>query len=345
MNEKIHDVQYDTLSLLFAMAPIDDVIQSNLSGHVGNQSSDEGLQLQTSFAQAVTEAWHDDFGPSKSYLRKICKAYIETVGEANLQADDLLVLMVEMLSRCAISAIPVPEEHCYLTYRIGSPLIMDPIRIRIFPHHNDVGLRLWEAGSTLAEYIALNPATIQGQRVVELGAGVGLTGIVALAHGASHVACTDYTERSLENMRHNFQMVGSQYENNLEALYLDWTEFHENVTIGDPPSTIPGLAAVANASVLLAADVIYDRSAIPHLAEVVRVFLQSAGSSPKIALFALTMRNANTFKLFEEELVRRGISSEMVQSGDQCDDLPRLFHTYFVQPRSDVRITSLQLSA
>lgn len=49
-----------------------------------------------------------------------------------------------------------------------------------YPYHNDAGVaKVWEAGACLAEYIMHNPHLICDRNVVELGAGVGLTCLVA----------------------------------------------------------------------------------------------------------------------------------------------------------------------
>ncbi|KAK6434982.1 hypothetical protein LTR95_008837 [Oleoguttula sp. CCFEE 5521] len=63
---------------------------------------------------------------------------------------------------------------------------------RLFSHY------LWNAGLKLAELISLPRVasdgvwSVEGKRVLELGAGVGLGGIVATLAGADEVAITDY---------------------------------------------------------------------------------------------------------------------------------------------------------
>ena len=47
-----------------------------------------------------------------------------------------------------------------------------------FPHGLD-GLKLWEAGIILARYIILNVELFKEKEVLELGAGVGIGGMVA----------------------------------------------------------------------------------------------------------------------------------------------------------------------
>lgn len=58
------------------------------------------------------------------------------------------------------------------------------------------GLMLWESAIALAQHLTENPALVSGKSVLELGAGLGLTGAVAASLGA-HVTQTDHDEAAL----------------------------------------------------------------------------------------------------------------------------------------------------
>lgn len=90
---------------------------------------------------------------------------------------------------------------------------------------------------------------------------------------------------------------------------------------------------------MIAADVVYAVECIPDLVLTVEKFL-SDGNEKKIALFATTHRNKNTFSLFEKELEKRHIICDYKSQ----DGLPFIFPCYFNQPRSDVRICTMQLN-
>lgn len=144
--------------------------------------------------------------------------------------------------------------------------------------------------------------------------------------------------------------------------YLEWDEFHSQdmtkfVEAEEPNNDIQNgngsesnqymqspkasLIAAMNADVLIAADVIYDRSVIPQLVKVVRNILTSSSSvdKQKTAIFATTYRNADTFALFQKELemCSDDLDCNFIDS-DELQSMPYIFPCYYKQPRSHVRI-------
>ncbi len=62
--------------------------------------------------------------------------------------------------------------------------------------HFPFGLLLWESAVGMAQYLATEKSVCAGKRVLELGAGVGLPGLVAASLGAT-VTQTDYQQDPL----------------------------------------------------------------------------------------------------------------------------------------------------
>jgi predicted nicotinamide N-methyase len=81
------------------------------------------------------------------------------------------------------------------------------------------GVALWPASIALAHDLAESGAELRGKRILELGAGTGLPGIVASAYGA-RVVQTDRAEAALRVCRMNGERnraVGIEYR------LADWT--------------------------------------------------------------------------------------------------------------------------
>jgi len=71
---------------------------------------------------------------------------------------------------------------------------------------NSTGLGLWLAAEFMCGYLVENPDLIIGKQVLELGAGMGLPGLVSLHLGASRVLLTDGDSDVLANLRHNVNL-------------------------------------------------------------------------------------------------------------------------------------------
>jgi len=355
----------DAEDLLLAMAPSEHVFEAVRRTYADEKESDTtavSFEEQELLAKMVQSLWNKELGPSKRYLYRLVKNYIEhRIGGDSVESETLMELFIMGLSIPDAKRRPAPDDSCHVAFRIQPRNRTPLLHIRIFPHHNDIALRFWEAGAVLAEYFLENPDYVVNKRVVELGAGVGTTGLVlAGCCGASHVYCTDYTEACLVNMRHNFvinrtwleeKRQGHDMDSLITAEYLEWSAYGDK--LDDNHDLEHSLEAqvsskeveLARADVLLAADVCYDHSIIGSLVRTVRRFLtHSRKKFPnKLAIFATTIRSKATFDLFQKEVKSHGISIQLLKSGLDCNNLPLVFPMNFVQPRSDVMIYSLSL--
>lgn len=168
------------------------------------------------------------FLPSRRYIQKLLQQYITKLEECNieLQDDNLASLVCYFsMTKCS-STLPDPTSSSLVTFRIPKSNNSmksndnndtsestnnreddddDIMQIRTYPYHNDVGVaKVWEAGACLAEYIIYNPHCVKDKHVVELGAGVGLTGLIAAGFcRAKSMHMTDYTEVCLDNLSYN----------------------------------------------------------------------------------------------------------------------------------------------
>ena len=83
------------------------------------------------------------------------------------------------------------------------------------------GVALWPAAIALAHELASRAADLAGRRVLELGAGTGLPGIVAATLGA-HVVQTDRDDAALALGRSNAERNGAL---SIEHRVADWTSW------------------------------------------------------------------------------------------------------------------------
>jgi hypothetical protein len=195
--------------------------------------------------------------------------------------------------------------------------------VRVGPEFQNLGLAIWPAGIVLMQILnaALpDPALFRSVfgplaspnglefpvlRFLELGAGIGATCAPVLRWAAprSNPLCrvealylTDYQQVILDNCSFNVDTITVQLRSQfgaelpqrlpvVESKMLDWVE----------PDKTAALVAEWRPNVILAADVIYDRSVIPDLAETLKITLAAPGT---MALLIATERNQETFQMF-----------------------------------------------
>lgn len=124
--------------------------------------------------------------------------------------------------------------------------------------HLPFGLILWEAAFALADALVPRRDTIAGKTVLELGAGLGLPGIVAGQLGAQ-VVQTDCDPLALQVSRRNAELNGLAARMAHEvADWRAWTDPHQY-------------------DVVIGADICYDRDDHAHIARTLAATLAPGG--------------------------------------------------------------------
>lgn len=70
------------------------------------------------------------------------------------------------------------------------------------------GLAVWSGAEVMAEHLAENPELVRHKSVLELGAGLGLCGLVVHRLGATNVICSDGDVDVLKRLRVNLKESG-----------------------------------------------------------------------------------------------------------------------------------------
>ncbi len=123
--------------------------------------------------------------------------------------------------------------------------------------HDLYGFLLWESAVGLARHLAQQAAAVRGKQVLELGAGVGLPGLVAQAVGAT-VCQTDYQAAALALTQWNAQQNGIA---GIETFLADWRAWRH------PPRY----------DLILGADILYDATLHFYLEAIFRKNLLPGG--------------------------------------------------------------------
>lgn len=146
--------------------------------------------------------------------------------------------------------------------------------------HIPYGFLLWESAIGLARLLVRQAQQLPGQRVLELGAGVGLPGLVAQALSAE-VWQTDHERHALALAAANATQNGIT---GIHQFVADWRHWHH------PPRY----------DLILGADILYERAMHPYLEP---IFLQNLAPSGYLLLADPCRPQAFAFVA---ELERRG---------------------------------------
>lgn len=201
--------------LMLAMSRVDTVLEAFCSQHSSVEEDEEGdmgslgIDRQDEFAQMIQSCW-TDFGPSERYFKRLIMQFVRRAERnGDTIESDLLADLLARASLINTDSAPDDLESCYVSFFLDDRNEDNnedymPLKIRVFPHHNDVALRLWEAGNSLSEFFISNPDLISGKKLFELGSGCGATALaIAACCKPSKIHLTDYTEACQLNMEHN----------------------------------------------------------------------------------------------------------------------------------------------
>ncbi|HTE21142.1 MAG TPA: methyltransferase domain-containing protein, partial [Armatimonadota bacterium] len=119
------------------------------------------------------------------------------------------------------------------------------------------GVALWPSAIALAHELAARGDAFAGKRVLELGAGTGLPGMVAASLGA-HVVQTDRHELAMSVCRRNSERNGVT---DLEHHLVDWSDWRDD----DRYDWIIG------------SDILYGERMHPHLRHIFKTNLSPEG--------------------------------------------------------------------
>ncbi|KFZ52745.1 Protein FAM86A, partial [Podiceps cristatus] len=208
------------------------------------------------------------------------------------------------------------------------------------------GLVTWDAALHLAEWAIENSVVFSNRTVLELGSGIGFTGIaICKTCGPEAYIFSDNHRCVLKQLTDNIRLNGFVLEPEtthhrqtesqgreaeamnyqtpkLTVAELDWGSVTENQLLALQPD------------VVIAADVIYDPELILALIGMLqKLSTFRADRKPPEVYIASTIRNPDTYHLFQAELDKVGIGWQIIPAHSNS------IFPYDVQPN----VTILQL--
>ncbi|KAF8604009.1 hypothetical protein BDV93DRAFT_522816 [Ceratobasidium sp. AG-I] len=283
------------------------------------------------------------YPPALDYQRRAWKSIIAALEEKETEVHELIYSHFISIINTPIRQ--GPPEPSYLTYLLRRPRTCSvpaqawrrvartdnfdrdchPITIlesRTTIERGTTGLKTWRASLDLSEWILANSDLVVAARILELGSGTGLLGLLVatlqqLSQSSKSAEPTkegpciymtdvdeDVLSRCTANLRRPCNGLGSA---TAQVRTLDWTDS----TNPNRQELVRTLLDEADANVILAADVVYDPSIIPPLTRTLRLALQRPGNE-RVAYVALTLRREETFAEFTTSVEQEGLAIKFI---------------------------------
>mmetsp|Transcript_11898 Transcript_11898/g.22290 ORF Transcript_11898/g.22290 Transcript_11898/m.22290 type:complete len:261 (-) Transcript_11898:63-845(-) len=205
-----------------------------------------------------------------------------------------------------------PKDEFQLT--IGKVSIkLNGIKSR-YPHLlESTGMTLWRGSEKLCQFLSDNPNVVRDKYVIELGAGLGLCGIVAHKQGARQVILTDGDTNTLRNMRSNVALnvdttvlLDSNEENLIVCKQLLW---------GKDIDSFCNKWAPQKFDVVMGGDIAYAQESLPILFETAVGLLSLRPQS--CFMLSFVFRGGVTVQSIQECAEKNHLCWEKIGDGNQ----------------------------
>lgn len=155
----------------------------------------------------------------------------------------------------------------------------------------------WPSAPVLAWYVWENRSTFKGKKVLEIGSGTSLPGIVAAKCGASVTLSDSYTlPKSLAHIRRCCQLNNLVTNKNIRVVGLTWGLFLDN------------LNSLGSVDYILGSDCFYEPSVFEEILVTISYILDS---NPK-AVFLCTYQERSSDWTIEHLLAKWNLSCQLI---------------------------------
>lgn len=199
------------------------------------------------------------------------------------------------------------ESVCYKSYLLPSGDAVSLSESMAVVSEGTTGLVTWEAALYLAEWAMENPQVFADRNVLELGSGVGLTGVAVCRSCAPHrYVFSDCHPSVLKQLRNNVRLNGLSVSSGPHATVtveeLDWATVTED------------RLRELRFDTVIASDVVYDPVIIGCLVGLLYKILNCTvqGGSCANIYISSTIRNPDTYSCFKTQLESAGIKQQVI---------------------------------
>ncbi|CAL8289104.1 unnamed protein product [Boreogadus saida] len=242
--------------------------------------------------------------PSAKYRRSFLTELITMLEQMCLEPlDELYEGLAGVLS-------DQKSEDCYKTYLLAGGGAVTLTESVALVSQGTTGLVTWEAGLHLAEWAGEHLEAFSGRVVLELGCGVGLTGLVVCRGcSPSRYVFSDFHPSVLRRLRANLELNGlgegpaggAEGGGVVRVEELDWESVSEE------------RLREIGADTVIASDVVYDPDLLPGLVRLLSVVLRCSSPAAPQVFICSPIRNPDTYNSFKRQLEAAGVGHEVIR--------------------------------
>ncbi|XP_058196365.1 uncharacterized protein LOC131312537 isoform X2 [Rhododendron vialii] len=203
---------------------------------------------------------------------------------------------------CLDESFFINDDYQLTTFTFGSQVLQLLCLQSASTDFDLTGQLVWPGAMLLNNYLSANPELLRGRSVIELGSGVGITGILSRRF-CNEAVLTDHNEEVLKILRKNIELHSSSENSNgsagLIAEKLEWgNSDHLNQIL---ESHSKGFDLV------LGADICFQQSSIPLLFDTVQQLLRIREGGHCKFLLAYVSRAKVMDTMVVSEAIRHGL--------------------------------------
>ncbi|XP_059204959.1 protein-lysine N-methyltransferase EEF2KMT isoform X2 [Centropristis striata] len=285
------DILRDFQASFFAMSRLVSFPWTFLEKDLESNKSSE--LISDILKQTCLHSLSQKFPPSVRYRKLFLSELIKREAAGCEPLDELYDALAEVVGA-------EDTTECYKSYLLPCGDAVSLQESVALISEGTTGLVTWEAALYLAEWALDHRHTFTGRTVLELGSGVGLSGItICRSCSPDRYVFSDCHPRVLQTLRDNVRLNGLTEDTSpmVSVQEMDWT------------STTEEQIRRIGVDTVIAADVVYDPDVVESLVELLSLILSC--SSPDVFICS-TVRNPETYGGFKQQLESAGISHDVM---------------------------------
>ncbi|KAJ4724473.1 protein N-lysine methyltransferase METTL21A-like [Melia azedarach] len=203
---------------------------------------------------------------------------------------------------CLDESFFINDNYQLTTFTFGSQVLQLFCLQSASTDFDLTGQLVWPGAMLMNDYLLKNAELLQGSSIIELGSGVGITGILC-SRFCREVLLTDHNDEVLKILKKNIELhTSSGNPNSNTGLAVEKLEWGNSDQINQILQKYSG-----GFDLILGADICFQQSSIPPLFDTVEQFLRIKGQGKCKFILAYVSRAKMMDSIVVNEATRHGM--------------------------------------